>query len=148
MKTKQKMQYMLTVLQELRADRRARVDMDEYGSLFNLGMPDWPDSMLDAEWDNPSCGTAACYAGWSFIHPDIRRDMKREGYSVPEDVADWLAAGTDIPAHGLNNDSVFDRLFYPDLQQPTRAKTLDLLERNLRRLHRDMGFTDELKPAY
>lgn len=146
METKMKMRLMLTVLEDIRADRRAKVDMTGWGrSTDEPGLPEplgWlPNKRLDAEWENPSCRTVACFAGWAFIYPPIRRAMRTDGYFDPREVQEWLSYGTCLDGY----DDIFVPLFSPNLSTGrTKAQTLKVIERNLRKLYKDMGYTDKL----
>jgi len=52
---------------------------------------------LTEEYRTPSCNTVACLAGWCYLNPDVRGDMKKNGHELsPSNVQDWLAAGYDL----------------------------------------------------
>ncbi len=54
-------------------------------------------SRLNEEYQAPSCGTVACLAGWCFLNPDVRDDMKKRGHELsPNNVQDWLAGPYEL----------------------------------------------------
>ena len=136
---------------------------DQGGHLAHIDMSDWgyiqtnnvyddydhdslqkiSDTKLDAEWDNPRCGTAACFAGWMFVNPAIRKDFKEHDYKEPGEMSEWLR-------HERVNFDPYMELFSPSLAPFTgnknadRTELLDILENTLQKFEDkciDLGLT-------
>lgn len=83
----------------------AHLDMSGWGTFYQDGygqhLSAVNDTVLDEEWNAPTCDTVGCFAGWLFINPDVRKDMKKYGYKHPSEVGDWLAHNS------VHNDAYF-----------------------------------------
>jgi len=108
----------LAVLEDLQEDKKAPFDMDE-----------WADAQTLWEKTN-GCGSAACYAGYISVSPYCRKLGFPKGDRGPR-VIGWLL---DNPNSGwVFDEPLYEHLFRPELNQGSRAKTLEFLERRLKK---------------
>lgn len=161
--TKERFQMMVAVLEDIEFDDKAKLNMDFWTEFRDRNSDDYKwwasgssaykdDKFLQKEWDNPSCGTTCCYAGWAFVSPYVRKDMRKNkflknGFVMtiePYHVKFWLAQH----AEEFDHFEVMRQIFDTDLQRRTKKATLKVIRKGLENLYEMEFGTRKLPPAW
>lgn len=104
----------LAVLEDLQEDVTAPFNMDLYGNI--------------RDWYKHNCGSVACFAGWMTVAPYCKE------LGVPnfgDVVAEWLVPGQQ------EDNTLWCKLFAPNLKKSSRAETLTYLEKTLKSIFKE-----------